>query len=161
MLQRLGEVPVLLSTPTWVDLRIDPAELVERLSTYVAAGAVAGEADLYLACTRVDLARVTDQVRTALDDLPVPVVLQDGSRASFTAGPALRRYLDDPFREPALRLDQGRGVGVRTARRPPSLAAFPGRSAATTATARPRSRCSPRGATRCAASSSRSTHASG
>ncbi|MGY4642573.1 DUF7824 domain-containing protein [Cellulomonas sp. URHB0016] len=104
VMQRLGEVPVLLSTPTWVDLRIDPADLVERLTTYAAAGAVASEADLYLACTRADLALVTDEVRAGLDDLPVPVVLQDGTHATVTAGPTVRGYLDAPFREPALRL---------------------------------------------------------
>lgn len=128
VLQRLGEVPVLLSTPTWVDLRIDPADLVERLATYVEAGAVASEADLYLACTRADLTLVTDQVRAALDDLLVPVVLQDGSSAPFTAGPALRRYLDDPFQEPELRLVAG-AHAWESARLdvPPSLWAFPAR----------------------------------
>ena len=99
VLQRLGEVPVLLSTPTWVDLRIDPAELVDRLTGYADAGAVASEADLFLACTRADLTRVTDEVRAALADLTVPVVLQDGSRAPYTAGPVLLSYLDDPVHE--------------------------------------------------------------
>ncbi|WP_421733301.1 DUF6493 family protein [Cellulomonas sp.] len=128
VLQRLGEVPALLSTPSWVDLRIDPAELVERLAAYVAAGACASEADLYLACTRVDLARVTDQVRAALDGLPVPVVLQDGTRAPFTAGPTVRAYLDDPFREPELRLG-GASQDWWSAELevPSSLSAFPAR----------------------------------
>ena len=129
VMQRLGEVPVLLSTPTWVDLRIDPADLVERLAAYAAAGAVASEADLYLACTRADLARVTDQVRAALDELAVPVVLQDGSRAPVTAGPTVRGYLDEPFREPALRLTRDAHhwepppLGVP----PRALSAFPAR----------------------------------
>ncbi|MFC0715388.1 DUF7824 domain-containing protein [Cellulomonas biazotea] len=105
VLQRLGEVPVLLSTPSWVDLRVDPADLADRLTAYAAAGAAASEADLFLALTRLDVARATDDVRAALDALPVPVVLQDGSRASVTAGPTARRYLDDPVREPGLRVE--------------------------------------------------------
>jgi len=128
VLQRLGEVPVLLSTPTWVDLRIDPADLVERLRAYVAAGATALEADLYLALTRTDVALASDEVLAALDALDVPVVLQDGKRATFTAGPTVRAYLLDPFVEPAVE-SGGDWHWWRPGRIavPASLAAFPAR----------------------------------
>ncbi|MBB2924037.1 DUF6493 family protein [Cellulomonas cellasea] len=129
VLQRLGEVPVLLSTPTWVDLRIDPADLVDRLAAYTAAGAVVSEADLYLACTRLDPTLATEQVRAALDDLPVPVVLQDGAPAAVTAGPTVRRYLDAPFPEPALRLsrDGKRWEQASLTVPPEALSTFPAR----------------------------------
>ncbi|ADG73432.1 hypothetical protein Cfla_0518 [Cellulomonas flavigena DSM 20109] len=102
VLQRLGEVPVLLSTPTWVDLRIDPADLVERLRAYVSAAAVVSEADLQLAALRCDVALTTDETVAALEDLPVPVVLQSGALTARTAGPTLAAYLRDPLREPSL-----------------------------------------------------------
>lgn len=104
VVSRLGEVPTLLSSPTWEDLRIDPTDLVARLQEYLAADALAAEADLFLALTRVDLTLVTDPVLAALDDLPVPILLQSGETASDTAGPLLRRYLSDPVHEPALTL---------------------------------------------------------
>jgi hypothetical protein len=125
---RLGAAPVLLSTPTWVDLRIDPADLVERLRAYADAGATAAEADLFLAMLRADGALVTDDVLAALDALPVPVVLQDGTDAGVTAGPALRRHLTDPVREPALEIDpQWRRWTPATPAVPASLEAFPRR----------------------------------
>ena len=95
------------------------------------ARSAASEADLYLACTRADLTRVTDQVRAALDALPVPVVLQDGSHSPVTAGPTLRGYLDEPFREPALRLNGETEHWDVTPLVPPrALAAFPARHGA-------------------------------
>lgn len=128
VLQRLGEVPVLLSTPTWIDLRIDPADLVERLRSYVATGAAVSEADLYLALTRTDLALVTDEVLAELGTLPVPIVLQDGTRARPSAGPAARQYLLDPFVEPELAAGgEWRHWSPGPVVAPASLAAFPQR----------------------------------
>lgn len=128
VVRRLGEVPVLLSTPTWVDLRVDPSDLVDRLTTYAAAGAVASEADLFLALTRTDGALVTAGVLAALDTLPVPVVLQDGTPAAFTAGPAARAYLTHPVREPALAIEGSwRHWAPQPLALPESLQAFPSR----------------------------------
>ncbi|GIG41770.1 hypothetical protein [Cellulomonas phragmiteti] len=129
VVQRLGEVPVLLSTPTWVDLRIDPADLVTRLRAYAASDAVASEADVLLAATRCDLTLATDAVVAALASLPVPVVLQSGAPAAFTAGPALATYLRDPVREPALVLGEWRQWTPEEAPLPASLARFPERLA--------------------------------
>ncbi|UJP41467.1 hypothetical protein F1D97_08680 [Cellulomonas palmilytica] len=128
VVRRLGEAPVLLSTPTWVDLRVDPADLVDRLRAHAAAGAAVSEADLYLALTRTDVSLASDEMLSALDVLDVPVVLQDGSKATFTAGPAARAYLLDPFVEPAVR-PGGRWRWWQPVRLavPASLAAFPAR----------------------------------
>ncbi|MGW6128488.1 hypothetical protein ACWFNE_00545 [Cellulomonas sp. NPDC055163] len=122
---RLGEVPVLLSTPTWLDLRIDPADLVVRLRACADAGAAVAEGDLYLALTRTDVALATDEVRAELATLDVPVVLggasagtrpgvretirralgrvAGGSDPDVAAGPLAARYLLDPFVDPGLR----------------------------------------------------------
>lgn len=128
VVRRLGEVPVLLSTPTWVDLRLDPADLVDRLTSYLDAGAVASEADLFLALTRTDGALVTDDLLAALDDRPVPVVMQDGSRARFTAGPVARAYLTDPVTEPPLAVEGSwRHWAPQALVLPRSLRVFPSR----------------------------------
>ncbi|GEL93864.1 DUF7824 domain-containing protein [Cellulomonas composti] len=126
--QRLGEVPALLSTPTWVDLRIDPADLVGRLREYAEQDARVIEADLYLALTRCDPALATPEVLAALAALDVPVVLQSGAPASFTAGPVAAQYLTDPIVEPPLQVSDGwRYWEPAPLVLPGSLAAFPPR----------------------------------
>lgn len=122
---RLGQVPVLLSTPSWVDLRVDPADLVVRLRACADAGAAVAEGDLYLALTRTDVALATDAVRAELEALDVPVVLGGassenapgvrgalrrvlgrtggGADGHVAAGPLAARYLVDPFVDPGLR----------------------------------------------------------
>ncbi|MCL2850300.1 MAG: hypothetical protein FWE61_09695, partial [Micrococcales bacterium] len=94
--QRLGQVPCLLSEPSTVDLRVNPADLLARLRVYDQAGASASEADLLLALTRLDVAAVDEQVRAAVQWLTVPVVLPSGEPMPTTAGPAVAVYLDDP-----------------------------------------------------------------
>ncbi|MFF2273802.1 hypothetical protein ACFVTX_16120 [Agromyces sp. NPDC058136] len=127
IVQRLGEVPTLLSIPSWDDLRIDPADLVERLQAYRGAGAVASEADLLLALFRLDTSLVERQHLDALVGLEVPVVLQSGELMPITAGPAAHAYVLDPLREPALVCDED-GDWVRAATvLPESLAPFPPR----------------------------------
>lgn len=83
---RLGELPSVLSTPTWVDLRIDPGDLLDRLKGYAAAGVEVAEADLLLALGRVD--------RALLD----PSLLHD--LGSGPAGEIVRDVLDGPAPEP-------------------------------------------------------------
>ena len=100
--QRLGQMPVLLSTPSWIDLRIDPSDLVDRLSGYRDSGAAAIEADLLLALTRVDPASVSATQLAALETLRVPVVRQNGRRLWRKAGPTAAAYFRDPIREPGL-----------------------------------------------------------
>ncbi|PFG44146.1 hypothetical protein ATJ88_2864 [Isoptericola jiangsuensis] len=126
---RLGEVPVLLSTPSWVDLRIDPADLVTRLGRYADAGVAVSEADLQLAATRVDPALADADVLAVLGDLAVPVVGQDGKPLPVAAGPLLRDVLRDPFREPGLvRGIPWAGWHPLPATPLPALAALPART---------------------------------
>ncbi|MGW4480727.1 hypothetical protein [Rhodococcus triatomae] len=102
---RLGAVPCLLSTPSWVDLRIDPADLLDRVREYEATGAVAAEADLYLSMTRLDLTLMTESLRAAFAALPVPVVLQSGELMTVTVGGAVAGYAEDPVVEPPVVVD--------------------------------------------------------
>lgn len=128
VLQRLGAVPCLLSTPTWEDLRIDPADLVTRLTDYVADEAAAGEADLSLAITRIDLHLVTDAILDELDGLAVPVVSQSGDVVEPAAGSLIARYTADPFREPALTIHKNFRAWIpEPLMVPDSLAALPDR----------------------------------
>ncbi|WP_206040467.1 hypothetical protein [Rhodococcus sp. HNM0563] len=99
---QLGYVPVLLSTPTWVDLRIHPDDLLARLDTYAAADVVATEADLFAALTRLDTTLATAAHRTRARSLAVPVQTSAGTLLSVTAGRVLASYLDDPVVEPRL-----------------------------------------------------------
>lgn len=127
VVQRLGEVPQLLSTPSWHDLRVDPADLVERLRTYRDTGAVASEADLLLALFRLDASLVEPSHLEELARLEVPVVLQSGERMPIAAGAAVRAYVLDPLQEPELVRDED-GDWTRAAIvLPGSLDAFPPR----------------------------------
>lgn len=128
VLQRLGSVPELLSTPSWDDLRVDPADLVARLRAYDAGDASAIEADLLLALLRLDLGALTPEISAELAELRVPVICQDGATLATPAGPAVLRYLADPLREPDRVLDPQRhwwAPGILTL--PESLAEFPPR----------------------------------
>lgn len=127
VVQRLGMVPTLLSTPSWDDLRIDPDDLVDRLSAYLDAGAAASEADLLLALLRLDLSLVEERHLDALAELGVPVVLQSGDAMSVAAGPAARAYAVDPLREPALVRDEDGEWSRASTELPASLAPFPRR----------------------------------
>ena len=128
VLQRLGEVPALLSTPSWDDLRIDPVELRDRLRAYAASGAAASEADLFLALLRTDRLLLTPELLGDLEALRVPVLLQDGSEMATAAGPAAVRYFADPVVEPARVLDPERHWWAPSPFvAPASLAEFPPR----------------------------------
>lgn len=122
---RLGELPVLLSTPSRDDLSILPADLIERLGRYRDTGLPVGEADLVLAATRLDLPAVTDADRAALRALRVGVA---GLRRPIgaLAGPTLAGYSLDPVAEPPLRSESfGRRPGQPV--NPASLTGFPQR----------------------------------
>ncbi|MFE7408817.1 hypothetical protein, partial [Isoptericola sp. NPDC057559] len=104
--ERLGEVPALLSTPSRVDLSVDPADLADRLGAYAAAGAPALEADLLLALTRLDVATATPEVLDRLRALEVPVQGQRGRDLRLLAGPVAVAYVADPVPEPELVRDE-------------------------------------------------------
>ncbi|RXZ50413.1 hypothetical protein ESP57_00890 [Agromyces fucosus] len=127
VVQRLGEVPVLLSTPSWDDLRIAPYDLVERLQAYRDADATSSEADLFLALLRLDLTLVERRHLDAFAALHVPVVLQSGALMPIAAGPAARAYALDPLLEPALVQDEDGDWRREPTALPASLAQFPRR----------------------------------
>lgn len=77
--RRVGSTPVLLSTPSWVDLRVEADEVVERLRAHVDAGVAVGRADLLVAMARLDPGTVTDAHRSAVAALHVDAVSADGS----------------------------------------------------------------------------------
>ncbi|QIK71397.1 hypothetical protein G7070_02710 [Propioniciclava coleopterorum] len=123
--ERLGELPVLLSTPSRDDLSVLPDALTERLARYAVAGVAVAEADLVLAATRLDLPAVTDAHRAAWRDLDVPVLGSRGPIAA-SAGPTLAAYTLDPVLEPAPS-PTGSADGHGQVVKPASLAAFPPR----------------------------------
>ncbi len=98
--QRLGEIPVLLSTPSWDDYRIDPGDLADRLDRYAADDTAVLEADLQLALPRIDRTLLSDTVRARLHSSPVPIVLQDGNTMPVTAGEVLTAWFATPFEHP-------------------------------------------------------------
>lgn len=104
--QRLGSVGALLSTPSWDDYRIHPAELADRLDAYAAAGVPALKADLQVALPRIDLAFVDNGLASRLVSASVPVLLQDGSTAPRTVGEILGAWLREPLEHPGFRDEQ-------------------------------------------------------
>ena len=124
--QRLGEVPVLLSTPTWDDMRLSAGAFTARLRSYDAEGVAASEADLFLALLRVDAAAVTPEQRDALLQIDVTIVGQDGAELPVRAGAVAAEYLAQPLTEPQVELDtQRHWWGPTHLEQPPALAAFP------------------------------------
>ncbi len=125
-----GDAPVLLSTPSWVDLRLDVADLVDRLETYQRSSATATESDLFLALTRLDTAGMTSETHTALKQITVPVKLEDGTTMTRTAGEIVAEYVQDPVQEPDLVVDTRLGGwDVDEITVPSSLREFPNRLA--------------------------------
>ncbi|MBP6995058.1 MAG: hypothetical protein KBB39_02840 [Phycicoccus sp.] len=121
----LGQVPILLSEPSTMDLRISPADLVTRLRAYAAAGATAAEADLVLALTRLDTTSATSaELESALAELSttrVRVLRLDGTALGAHAAAYLRHWLTDPIVEPSLELS-GRFWRMPALRTPTALA---------------------------------------
>lgn len=98
-----GSLPVLLSTPTWQDLRIDPAELLDRLQQYQDAGIAARQCDLEVALLRVDTTLAAPDLAGRARGITVPVE-SDGERLAATAGECLAAVLEHPPVEPDLEL---------------------------------------------------------
>lgn len=145
---RLGELPVLLSTPTWIDMRVDPGDLIDRLQLYRARAVDVAEADLQLALARLDLVRITDAHLAALEKLAIPVRIaagrprttdstfgpwefQPGSLHSEMAGPLVVAYVRQPMREPEVafrdHVGWGEAWGARDVEPSAALTALPSR----------------------------------
>lgn len=104
--QRLGSVPMLLSTPSWDDYRIDPADLAARLDAYAEAGVEALEADLQLALPRLDLDLLTEAVTKRLTTSTLPILLQDGTTVPRPVGEVMRDWLREPLVHPGFEDEQ-------------------------------------------------------
>lgn len=102
LLQLAGLAPVMLSTPSWIDMRIDPEHLLTRVRAYADAGAPAAASDLLLAMTRLDLALFTDAHRRGFAEMDVAVIGRDDAKLSRSAGEAILAYVADPIVEPAV-----------------------------------------------------------
>lgn len=122
---RFADLPVLLSQPTWQDLRIAYPDLVARLGEYSRTGVDASASDLHLALLRLDLTTVDGDPagRSA-----VRVVRMNGESMPRSAGEYLSGYLADPVLEPTIEVT---GTGrfrrreLGSASHPPSLRDFP------------------------------------
>ncbi|MDI6024572.1 hypothetical protein QBL02_13590 [Leucobacter sp. UT-8R-CII-1-4] len=102
---RLGEVPILLSTPTWQDFRVDGADLAARLDRYVEADAAVSEADLQLMLSRLDRDSLDVTLRAKLAASPVRIVLQDGTVLRRNVGDVLGTVLSKPYEHPGFDSD--------------------------------------------------------
>lgn len=99
LLLRNGELPCVLSEPTWDDLRIDPSDLRGRLLRYQEAEVDASAADLALALLRMDVDACPDVDFT---DIGVGVVAYDGTVLPVTAGQSAAAALASPVPDPGL-----------------------------------------------------------
>ena len=104
--QHLGEMPCLLSEPSFDDLSVTADDLVNRLQAYQTVGAACVEADFLLALMRVDPTTATPTLVTRLEGLAVAIVLQSGRRCNHAAGPTAAAYLANPIREPDVTIDR-------------------------------------------------------
>lgn len=121
-LERLGEVPCLLSTPSRVDLRVAPADLLDRLRRYRDAGLAVTDGDLMLAAYRLDLSAVTPAQLDGLAELDVPVLdAGSGEVVGDSAGAVLVEVVRTPPEEPEVRCDEH---GIWRAARPRTVPAL-------------------------------------
>jgi hypothetical protein len=102
VIQKMGELPCLLSTPSYVDLSITVPDLAARLALYQDAGLAALEADLLLALTRLDLSTETPEAVQTLKAIDLPIVLQSEEYMPISAGQAVVAYLNSPIQELSL-----------------------------------------------------------
>ncbi|RKW69970.1 hypothetical protein [Galactobacter caseinivorans] len=99
----LGLSPVILSEPSWDDLRVDLADLTARLEELQAAGMAAFEADLVLALTRLEPASDAPELRARLAALDLPLMAWDREvRSESRAAAVVLEYVDDPVQEVVL-----------------------------------------------------------
>jgi hypothetical protein len=104
--RQLGAVPNLLSTPTWDDYRIDPAQLADRLDAYVQAAVPVIEADLQMALPRLDLTLLTAETTHRLGQYDLAIQLPDGNLARnatgqpLALGAILTQWIDRPVAQP-------------------------------------------------------------
>ena len=111
LFRTMGQMPCLLSTPSFEDLSISVEDFLERLSLYRAEkfSYVSGP-DLQLALTRLDMETFSKEDRSGYTDklkeidfkiqLPSGEFLQDEEGKDILLGELIAAYLQDPYVEP-------------------------------------------------------------
>lgn len=102
VLRHLDELPCLLSEPSFVDLSIDPGDLLARLRSYAQAGVNALAADLFVALARCDVRLASPELVATLKTVAVTVATADGGTLTQPAGQLVADYLVAPVGEPQL-----------------------------------------------------------
>ena len=111
LFRTMGQLPCLLSTPSFEDLSISIEDFLERLSLYRAEKfSYVSEPDLQLALTRLDMEKFSKEDRSGYTEklkeidlkiqLPSGEFLQDEERKDILLGELLAAYLQDPYVEP-------------------------------------------------------------
>ncbi|MDO5672422.1 MAG: hypothetical protein Q4G30_06155 [Actinomycetaceae bacterium] len=98
----LGDLPCVLSTPSFDDLSVSLDDLLARLDAYAQAQQAVLEPDFFFALTRLDISNA-DPAR--IKDLDVPVLLVTGDHHKHTATHIVRDYLADPLPTRQLAID--------------------------------------------------------
>ena len=111
LFRTMGQMPCLLSTPSFEDLSISIEDFLERLSLYRAEKfSYVSEPDLQLALTRLDMETFSKEDRSGYTDklkeidfkiqLPSGEFLQDEEGKDIMLGELVAAYLQDPYVEP-------------------------------------------------------------
>ena len=111
LFRTMGQMPCLLSTPSFEDLSISIEDFLERLSLYRAEKfSYVSEPDLQLALTRLDMEIFSKEDRSGYTDklkeidfkiqLPSGEFLQDEEGKDVLLGELIAAYLQDPYVEP-------------------------------------------------------------
>ena len=111
LFRTMGQMPCLLSTPSFEDLSISIEDFLERLSLYRAEKfSYVSEPDLQLALTRLDIETFSKEDRSGYTEklkeidlkiqLPSGEFLQDEEGKDILLGELIEAYLHDPYIEP-------------------------------------------------------------
>ena len=111
LFRTMGQMPCLLSTPSFEDLSISIEDFLERLSLYRAEKfSYVSEPDLQLALTRLDMETFAKEDRSKCTEklkeidlkvqLPSGEFLQDEEGKDIMLGELIAAYLQDPYVEP-------------------------------------------------------------
>lgn len=111
LFRTMGQLPCLLSTPSFEDLSISIEDFLERLSLYRAEKfSYVSEPDLQLALTRLDMETFSKEDRSGYTEklkelklkiqLPSGEFLQDEEGKDILLGELIAAYLQDPYVEP-------------------------------------------------------------
>lgn len=101
-----SDLPAVLSTPSFLDWRLDPADLLLRLQAYQQADWPVLEPDLQLAMTRLDLTLLSNEQQIELAACSLPIALLDGTGVTsdngdpLTVGQVLGQWCEQPLEFP-------------------------------------------------------------